>query len=144
MGFDPWNRFLKIREYIWGSNSHIGNSFGSLKVHSLTLFCITSSMRCDYRASFLALNLASLCLGCEPKVGVAIECVTSPTTSIVNVSFDGGDRHPPFIDLDVHILVQLVIGCVHVVMVNGDVDTNIANEHLHLCRLLRHQQVMAL
>jgi hypothetical protein len=54
------------------------------------------------------------------------------------MSFDGGNRHPPFIDLDVRVLVQLVVGCVHAVMVDGDADTNIANEHLDSYRLLRH------
>ncbi|CAM6025212.1 unnamed protein product [Sphagnum balticum] len=60
------------------------------------------------------------------------------------MSFDGGDCYPPFIDLDVRILVQLVVGCVHVVMADGDADTNIANEHLDFCRLLRHHQVLVL
>jgi hypothetical protein len=41
-------------------------------------------------------------------------------------------------------LVQLIIGCVNAVMADGDADTNIANEHLGLCRLLRHHQVLAL
>jgi hypothetical protein len=34
MGFDPWNRALKIWESIWDSNSHNGSSLGSVKVHS--------------------------------------------------------------------------------------------------------------
>jgi hypothetical protein len=33
------------------------------------------------------------------------------------------------IDLDVHVLVQLAIGCVHVVMANRNADTNIVNKH---------------
>jgi hypothetical protein len=60
------------------------------------------------------------------------------------MSFDGGDHHPPFIDLDVHVMVQLAIGCVHVVMVDGDVNTDIVDKHFDFCRLLRHHQVLAL
>ncbi len=63
---------------------------------------------------------------------------------ILNMSFDGGNRHPPFIDLDVCVLIQLIVGCVHAVMADGDVDTNIANEHLDFCRLLKHHQILAL
>jgi hypothetical protein len=40
MSFDPYNCALKIRESIWDSNSHNGNSLGSVKVHSLTLFAL--------------------------------------------------------------------------------------------------------
>jgi hypothetical protein len=60
------------------------------------------------------------------------------------MSFDGGDHHPPFIDLNVHILVELVVGCVHDVMVDGDANTDIANKHLDFYRLLRYHQVLAL
>jgi len=42
-----------------------------VRVHSLTLSYIPRNMRCDSHASFLAYTLASLCLGCEPKVRVA-------------------------------------------------------------------------
>jgi hypothetical protein len=38
MGFDPYHRALKIRESIWDSNSEHGNSLGSVRVYSLTLF----------------------------------------------------------------------------------------------------------
>ncbi len=54
------------------------------------------------------------------------------------MSFDGGDRHPPFVDLDVHVLVQLAVGCVHAIMPDGDADIDIANEHFNFCCLLRH------
>jgi hypothetical protein len=70
MGFDPCNRLLKIQESIWDSNFRNGSSFGSVRVHALTLFCISESTRRDCRASFLARNLANLCFGCEPKVRV--------------------------------------------------------------------------
>jgi hypothetical protein len=68
----------------------------------------------------------------------------SPTTLILNMSFDGNGRHPPFINLDVCVLVQLVVGCVHAIMANGDANTNIANKHFDFCHLLRHHQVLAL
>jgi len=41
-------------------------------------------------------------------------------------------------------MVQLVIGCVHVVMADGDADTDITNEHLDFYRLLRHHHVLTL
>jgi hypothetical protein len=71
MGFDPWNHLLKIRDSIGTLNSQNGSSFGSVRVHSLTLFCTLGSMKCDSRASFLACNLANPCLGREPKARVA-------------------------------------------------------------------------
>jgi hypothetical protein len=68
MGFDPCNRPLKIRESIGTPTS-----LGSVKVHSLTLFCTPESMKCDSCASFLARNLESPCLDREPKAKVAID-----------------------------------------------------------------------
>jgi hypothetical protein len=44
----------------------------SVRVHSLTLFCILGSTRCDSWASFLTRKLASPCFGCKPKAKVAI------------------------------------------------------------------------
>ncbi len=41
MGFDPCNHALKIQD----SNSYNANSFGSVKVHSLTLFAFLGT--CD-------------------------------------------------------------------------------------------------
>jgi hypothetical protein len=71
LSFDPYTRFLKIRESIWDSNSQDESSLGSVRVHSLTLFCIPGSMRCDSWASLLAYTFASPCFGREPKVRVA-------------------------------------------------------------------------
>ncbi len=68
----------------------------------------------------------------------------SPITLILNMSFDRGDHHPPFIDLDVRVLVQLAIGCVHVIMADGDANIYIINEHLDFCHMLKHHQVLAL
>ncbi len=42
------------------------NSLESVRVHSLTLFCIFENMRCDSQASLLACNLANPCLGRKP------------------------------------------------------------------------------
>jgi hypothetical protein len=71
MGFDPWNRPLKVRESNWDSNSQNGSSLGSVRVYSLTLFCTPGSSRCDSQVSLLARNLANPCLGGEPKAMVA-------------------------------------------------------------------------
>jgi hypothetical protein len=70
MSFDLYKCSLKIWESIWDSNSHNESSFGSVKVHSLTFFCIHGSMRYDSRVSLLAHNLASLYFGHEPKTKV--------------------------------------------------------------------------
>jgi hypothetical protein len=40
MSFDPSNCALKIQESQKDSNSQHGSSFGSVKVHSLTLFAL--------------------------------------------------------------------------------------------------------
>jgi acyl-CoA synthetase (AMP-forming)/AMP-acid ligase II len=61
---------LKIEKSIWDSNSHNESSFGSVRVHSLTLFFTLGSTRCDSWASFLVRNLASPYLGCKPKARV--------------------------------------------------------------------------
>jgi hypothetical protein len=71
MGFDPYNRALKIQKSIWDSNSYNGSSLGSVKVHILTLFGTPESMWCDSHVFFLGRNLATLCLGRKPKAGVA-------------------------------------------------------------------------
>jgi len=63
LGFDPCNRSLKIRESIGTPNSQSGISFGSARVHSLTLSFIPG-------LPLLARNLASPCLGCKPKARV--------------------------------------------------------------------------
>jgi hypothetical protein len=63
MGFDPCNRALKIWESIWDSNSQKGNSLGSVKVHSLTLFCTHGSTRRDSQASSWPTGLP---LGSQP------------------------------------------------------------------------------
>jgi hypothetical protein len=72
MGFDPYNRPLKIWESIMTPTSKMGSSLGSVKVDSLTLFGTPRNMSCDSRASLLARNLASLYFGREPKARVAI------------------------------------------------------------------------
>jgi hypothetical protein len=64
MGFDPWNRALKIWESIWECEG--------LFSHSL---CTPGSMWCDFWVFPLARNLTTPCLGREPKARVVIECV---------------------------------------------------------------------
>jgi hypothetical protein len=61
----------------WDSNSQSGNSLGSVRVHSLTLSYTLGSMRCDSRASPLALTFVSPCFGCEPKARVTINIMHS-------------------------------------------------------------------
>jgi hypothetical protein len=67
IGFWPLQLLSKHSRIHRDSNSQCGSSFGSVKVYSLTLACTPGSMRLDSQASFLARDLASLCLGREPK-----------------------------------------------------------------------------
>jgi hypothetical protein len=63
MGFDPYNRSLKISRVHREFNSQNGNSLGNVSVHSHTLP--------HSQASLLARALASPCLGRKPKARVA-------------------------------------------------------------------------
>ncbi len=68
------------------SNSQSGSSLGSVKVHSLIFSYNPEKMRCDSRASHLALTLASPCISRETKVRVAIvNGVQIQTPSIKNI-----------------------------------------------------------
>jgi hypothetical protein len=69
MGFDPWNRALKIQKSIWDFNSQHGSSLGSVRVHSLTLFGTPRSMWCDSRIFLLARTLQPLILVASPRLG---------------------------------------------------------------------------
>ncbi len=70
MGFWPLQSLPKNLGIHRDSNSQSGSSFGSVRVHSLTLFCISGSMKCHSWASLLARAFVSLCLGREPKARV--------------------------------------------------------------------------
>jgi hypothetical protein len=71
MGFDPCNCPLKVQESIWDSNSQNRSSLGSVRVHSLTLFALPGACDVTPRSFSWPANLASPCLGHEPKVRVA-------------------------------------------------------------------------
>jgi hypothetical protein len=83
--FQWYKKFLKLMGFNpspsedsgvhWDSNSQNGSSLGSVRVHSLTLSYIPRSMRCDFRVSLLARNLASPCLGREPKARVVTKTI---------------------------------------------------------------------
>jgi hypothetical protein len=80
LSFDPCNHSLNIWESIGTPIPKVGFSLGSVRVYSFTLPCTPRSMRHDSQASFLARNLATLCLGCEPKARV----VTYKLWNVVN------------------------------------------------------------
>jgi hypothetical protein len=82
--FWPLNRPLKIQESIWDSNSQNGSSLGSVRVHSLTLFCTLRGMRCDSWTSFLARTLVNLYFDYEPKVRVATSTMPLLTYKLWN------------------------------------------------------------
>jgi hypothetical protein len=68
MGFDPYNRALKIQKSIWDSNSQHGSSFGSVKVHSLTLFAISGACDVIPRFFFWLTTLQPLVLVTSPRL----------------------------------------------------------------------------
>jgi hypothetical protein len=72
IGLKPLQLLSKDSRVHQDSDSQSESSLGSVRVHSLTLFCILGSMRCDSQASFLARTLVSPCLGHGPKVRVVI------------------------------------------------------------------------
>jgi hypothetical protein len=71
MGFNPYNRALKIWESIWDSNSYNGSPLGSVKVHSLTLLAFPGACEVTPGLPSWSTTLQPPCLGCEPKVRVA-------------------------------------------------------------------------
>jgi hypothetical protein len=70
MGFDPCNCTLKIRESVWDSNYEHGSSFGSVRVHSLTLFAFPGA--CDVTPGPLSrlTTLQPLTLVVSPRLGL--------------------------------------------------------------------------
>jgi len=70
------------------SNSQSGSSLGRVRVQFLTLSYIFGSMRCDSWASFLAHNLASPCLGPEPKAKVATSLVSAHMEASMEASLN--------------------------------------------------------
>jgi hypothetical protein len=70
MGFDPYNCAMKIWESIWDSNSHNGNSFGSVRVHSLTLFALLGACDATPRPPFWHATLQALALVMSPRLGL--------------------------------------------------------------------------
>jgi hypothetical protein len=61
-------------------------------VHSCTISYTHESMKCDFKASFLAHTFASLCLGYEPKAKVVIANIYlldhPMKQTIINIYFD--------------------------------------------------------
>jgi len=85
LGFDPCNGSLNIWESTGISTPQNGSSIGSVRAYSLTLSCTPESMWRDSRASLLACNLATPCLGREPKARVATTWVAWITLMLVMV-----------------------------------------------------------
>jgi hypothetical protein len=68
MGFSPYNCILKIPKSIWDSNSHNGNSFGSVKVHSFTLFALPGTSDVTPGSSSWPATLQPLALVTSPRL----------------------------------------------------------------------------
>ncbi len=76
IGFDPYNCTLKIRESFWDSNSQHGSSFGSVRVHALTLFALPGACEVIPGSPSWPATLQPPCLGCEPKARVVTGTLT--------------------------------------------------------------------
>ncbi len=61
----------------WDSNSQSGSSLWECEGSFLTLSYTPESMRCDSQASFFVHNLASPCIGREPKARVVTNFASS-------------------------------------------------------------------
>jgi hypothetical protein len=72
MGFDPYNYPLKIQESIETPTPKMGVHLG-VEGSLLHTLCTLGSMKYDPWVSFLARNLASFCLGLEPKARVVTQ-----------------------------------------------------------------------
>ncbi len=72
MGFDPYNRTLKIRESICDSNSHNGSSLGSVRVHSLTLFALLGANDVTIASSFWLATSEPFALVTSPRLGLRL------------------------------------------------------------------------
>jgi hypothetical protein len=70
MSFDPCNCPLNIWGINWDSNSQDESSFGSVWVHSLTLFYIPGNRKCDSRAQSWPAPLQTLALVASPRLGL--------------------------------------------------------------------------
>jgi hypothetical protein len=86
MGFHPCNCVLKIRESIWDYNSYNGSSFGSVGVHSLTLFALPGA--CDVTPGSFSwpTTLQPLVLIMSPRLGLQQLCVSNqvfPTSDLM-------------------------------------------------------------
>jgi hypothetical protein len=70
MGFDPYNCALKIWDSIWDSNSQHGSSFGSVKVHSFTLFALPRAYDVTPGSFSWLVTLQPLALIMSPRLGL--------------------------------------------------------------------------
>jgi hypothetical protein len=68
MGFDPCDCILKIWESIWDFNSQHGNSLGSVRVHSLTLFTLSGACDVTPGSFYWPATLQPLVLVVSPKL----------------------------------------------------------------------------
>ncbi len=76
MSFDPCNYALKIQESIWDSNSQHGSSFGSVRVHSLTLFALPRACEVAPRSPSWLATLQPLVLVTSPRLGLQHKTLT--------------------------------------------------------------------
>jgi hypothetical protein len=70
MSFDPYNCALKNRESTWDSNSQHGNSLGSVRAHSLTLFAFLGACEVTPRSPSWPATLQPLALVTNPRLGL--------------------------------------------------------------------------
>jgi hypothetical protein len=70
MGFDPYNRALKIQESIRDSDSQHGSSIVSVRIHSLTLFALPRACDATPGSFSWPATLQPLALVTSPRLGL--------------------------------------------------------------------------
>jgi hypothetical protein len=75
MGFDPCNCALKIQESFWDSNSQHRSSFGSVRIHALTLFAFPRACEVTPGSPSWPVTLQPPCFGRKPKARVVTQMV---------------------------------------------------------------------
>jgi len=69
MNFNPWNTFLKIREFVESPIPKV-RAHLDVWVYSFTLSYTLGNVKCDFRTSFSIRTFASPCFGHKSKARV--------------------------------------------------------------------------
>jgi hypothetical protein len=87
MGFNPCNFVLKIWESFWDSNSQHGSSFGSVRVHALTLFALSGTCEVTPRSSSWPTTFQPLAFIASPRLRLRHLCNTKDSDICVSSTY---------------------------------------------------------